>query len=537
MSPTCLSRIFARFSRNRYIQKLRTSRPHSTSGRPITPTTTTQIVFPKSIEKTQSDSSVSSEATGQAVHSSAPATARAYTTATTSSTTTLANGADDSISAPHILVVGAAYGGLWAVMNILNLCDGNPQFPAIIPVPEIKLSPNVKPRITILDERDGIFHSMGTPLLHVEHGLIEKAWVRFEEIPALQRDNVIIQQGSLAEIDPLQKRAYWKAYKSQADESNKVINYDYLIAATGLTRDWPIVPKSLTYAGYTQDANSHIAQIKNCTDEYPVVVIGGGAVGTEFAAEIKHHHPTLRVVLIHSRKTLLSNEPLPEEFTEKALNHMRDIGVEVLLETRVLSESHEGEAYYKRVKLSNGEHIMAGHTIWATKRHAPRTSFLPPEALDEEGYVKVLPTMQFCATIPNSTFHFAAGDITSWSGIRRVGRAFSMGQCAGVNVMKAIAIQSSNTSPSVPPPKTVSSNDEEKSNKDDEDKAKTTKMAEFPVVPPMISLALGDTAFMYHPDSGVSGGKELFVSSFGKDLGLTVCWGYLKLPVPEHKEE
>lgn len=119
-------------------------------------------------------------------------------------------------------------------------------------------------------------------------------------------------------------------------------------------------------------------------------------MGTEFAAEIKHHHPEQRVVLIHSRGTLLSNEPLPEEFKENTLKTLRQDGVEVLLETRVTGETSEpaseGNPQRTTLKLSNGEDLVAGHTVWATSRHLPRTEFLPREAVTEDGYVNVLPT-------------------------------------------------------------------------------------------------------------------------------------------------
>lgn len=121
-----------------------------------------------------------------------------------------------------------------------------------------------------------------------------------------------------------------------------------------------------------------------------------GAVGTEFAAEIKHYHPEQRVVLIHSRAHLLSNEPLPEEFRDNTLKILKENGVEVLLETRVTSETKEpateGDSQRTILKLSNGDELVAGHTLWATSRHLPRTEFLPREAVTEDGYVKVLPT-------------------------------------------------------------------------------------------------------------------------------------------------
>jgi hypothetical protein len=62
----------------------------------------------------------------------------------------------NSSTRPRILVVGAAYGGLSAVTNILNLSAGCNQLESPIQPPELKRVPKNKPEITILDERDGI---------------------------------------------------------------------------------------------------------------------------------------------------------------------------------------------------------------------------------------------------------------------------------------------------------------------------------------------------------------------------------------------
>lgn len=101
-------------------------------------------------------------------------------------------------------------------------------------------------------------------------------------------------------------------------------------------------------------------------------------------------------MLIHSRGSLLSNEPLPEEFKQNTLKTLKDDGIEVLLETRVTSEASEpateGDSQRTILKLSNGDELVAGHTVWATCRHLPRTEYLPREAVTEEGFVNVLPT-------------------------------------------------------------------------------------------------------------------------------------------------
>ncbi|KAL2009820.1 hypothetical protein VTN00DRAFT_5627 [Thermoascus crustaceus] len=358
-------------------------------------------------------------------------------------------------SAPRILIVGAAYSGLYAALNLFNICDGKPHFPSMMNLTPVRV-PEVLPQIKILDERDGIFHTTAIPLVHVHHSVVDHAWISYGDIPALKRKIVQILQGKVIEIDPLQKRAFWRGNKSPAEETR---------------------PCASTRQQYIQDAKSHIASIKDSRDN-PVVVIGGGAVGTEFAAEIKHYHPEQRVILIHSRSTVLSNEPLPEALKENTLKTLKRDGVEIILEIRL--------------QLSNGDELVAGHTIWATSRHLPRTDFLPPESLNENGFVKVLSTMQFCPTILKSSMHFVVGDIAEWPGIKRVGRALSMGQCAAVNIVKLMATTSS------------------KQSKETE----AFELQEYPY------------------KWGMFDGPEVYKNSFGTDLGLSICWGILCLPLP-----
>ena len=55
----------------------------------------------------------------------------------------------------HILVVGGAYAGLSTVQNLISILNGNGPLAGPIPLSEPKTLPSIKPRITILDERDG----------------------------------------------------------------------------------------------------------------------------------------------------------------------------------------------------------------------------------------------------------------------------------------------------------------------------------------------------------------------------------------------
>ena len=60
---------------------------------------------------------------------------------------------------PHILIVGGSYGGLSVATNLLNLMKGGAQMSSPELPPELENLPKAQPRITILDERDGICRS------------------------------------------------------------------------------------------------------------------------------------------------------------------------------------------------------------------------------------------------------------------------------------------------------------------------------------------------------------------------------------------
>ena len=54
------------------------------------------------------------------------------------------------------------------------------------------------------------------------------------------------------------------------------------------------------------------------------------------AAELKVVEPSQKVTLIHLRDKLLSSEPLPDEFKDRTLSVLREAGVEVMLNDRVI---------------------------------------------------------------------------------------------------------------------------------------------------------------------------------------------------------
>src|SRR5690606_23346080 len=91
------------------------------------------------------------------------------------------------------------------------------------------------------------------------------------DIPALQHPNLHIVHGSVSSIDAAAKEA---RIVDAATKEERVQSYDYLIAATGLRRPFPVQPQAQTRKAFLLEAGEHIHSVENATDG--VIVVGGG---------------------------------------------------------------------------------------------------------------------------------------------------------------------------------------------------------------------------------------------------------------------
>ncbi|KXG46756.1 FAD-dependent pyridine nucleotide-disulfide oxidoreductase [Penicillium griseofulvum] len=400
-----------------------------------------------------------------------------------------------------VLIIGGSYSGLAATLNLVDLCHGrkcrfnldeNEQGPGnTIPV-----------QVTIVDERDGFYHLIGLPLAIASNPDASTFWKKFDDITALQSPDINHIQGRVDSIDCKSRIA--RILQNTANDGHRIIEetYDYMIACSGLRREWPSAPKSLTREAYIAETADSVRTIEKAAEG--VVVIGGGAVGIEIAAEMKMLRPQTKVTLVHSRQQLLSSEDLPDEFKDKTLEILRESKVEVVLGARVqdtVLDSDSSPAKYT-LKLSDGRELIADHVINAVSRFAPTSSYLPKSACDAEGYVRITPNLQFSADVPNKECHYAAGDIASWSGIKRGGAAMHQAHFAAFNIHQQMLARRYNTEP---------------------------KFVELVEVAPMMALALGRTAVGYFPAMGLSSGDEIRDMFFNDDLGYQICWKWMRL--------
>ncbi|KAB8271533.1 hypothetical protein BDV30DRAFT_250024 [Aspergillus minisclerotigenes] len=402
----------------------------------------------------------------------------------------------------RVLIAGGSYGGLSAALTLLDLSKGR--------LARFNYTEGAKPpqyqipiQITVVDERDGFYHLIGSPKALACDKFAAKTWTRFCDIPALKSPNLQIVRGSVNTVDFQNKVAQILDLETKETRQEK---YDFFIAGTGLRRVFPTVPQSLKREEFLKEATGHKEAIRNADEG--VVVIGGGAVGVEMAAELKELDPQQKVTLVHSRDRLLSAEPLPDDFAERVVAELREQGVEVILGQRVIDTTAVEEEQGKRtwsLTLANGTKLKAGHIMNAVSKSSPTSSYLPKDALTEEGYVTIRPNLQFANPVPNAENHFAVGDIAQWAGIKRCGGAIHMGHYAGTNIHQLMLAEVTKAKP---------------------------EFMNLINYPPVMGLALGHTAVSYTPDEGTKHGKELLGTLFGEDMGYSICWNYMKMSEP-----
>ena len=80
-------------------------------------------------------------------------------------------------------------------------------------------------------------HLIGSPLALASRDFAAKAWVKFDNLPALRSPVISWMQGSVNQVDCENKVATITDVNTGKSYEER---YDYLIASTGLRRAWPV---------------------------------------------------------------------------------------------------------------------------------------------------------------------------------------------------------------------------------------------------------------------------------------------------------
>lgn len=284
-------------------------------------------------------------------------------------------------SLPHIVVVGAGFGGLTFVRK----------------------TPAHLARITIVDRQN---HHLFQPLLYQVATAGLSAVDIAQPIRAVfgARPNLRVLMSEVSGFDLPKRRVICR---------DTELNYDYLVLAAGGTTSYFGHPEweRLAPGLKTLDDALRLRRMILCSLEkaeaeldpvkreaaMTIAIIGGGATGVELAGsfaeltrtvlhkDFDHIDPTkVRVLLIEGNERLLMG--FPPELSHSAEDQLTKLGVTVRVGVRVESVQ-PGEI------IVAGEAIRADNIVWAAGvRAAPVTGKLGVE-LDRAGRVPVLPDL------------------------------------------------------------------------------------------------------------------------------------------------
>ncbi|CAE6441307.1 unnamed protein product [Rhizoctonia solani] len=197
---------------------------------------------------------------------------------------------------------------------------------------------------------------------------------------------------------------FWGAKSVYDGQSEKTINFDF---------DKDVVAAGAGYNGTKSAAIMFLQRAqKRLKEVESVLVVGGGALGIQFASDLKSLYHDKQITLLHSRTQLLPR--FPTKMHDEINKTMHSLDVNLILGQRLdlkstLPENAEYDEQGRRVvKTESGKRIYADLVLLCTGQ-TPNTSLMRsvvPRAVDKTGMIKVLRTMQ----VDSSDYQFVTQD-------------------------------------------------------------------------------------------------------------------------------
>jgi NADH dehydrogenase len=305
---------------------------------------------------------------------------------------TLETTADRPATVPRVVVVGAGFGGLYAVRGLKDAGY----------------------KVTLIDKN---LYSTFQPLLYqVATGGLNPGDVSYAVGGFARRYHAKYDRGELTAIDT-------EARLITLTDGRK-IGYDYLVLATGVSASHFGIKGAAeyTYGLYTRhDAvtlrDRFMADVERLSEGSPdaqlaVTMVGGGATGVELAGTLaelrdgvlRETFPDVNGSRIHVRVVEMQSEllgPFHKKLRAYTYNQLVKRGVDVQLDTAI------AEVTPDRVILKDGRHLHSDITVWTAGVAAPPSIEAWGLPQGHAGRIETGPDLR----VKGQDRIFAAGDI------------------------------------------------------------------------------------------------------------------------------
>jgi NADH dehydrogenase FAD-containing subunit len=192
--------------------------------------------------------------------------------------------------------------------------------------------------------------------------------------------------------------------------------YDVLVISTGVTNGFwrrPDLQSAAEVDASLQEAHSRLASADT------IAVVGGGAAAVSTAANLASTWPAKQVHLYFP-----GERPLPVHHPRvwsKVERRLAERGVTLHPGHRAVVPAGFAcdRITDEPVEWSTGQAATtADATVWAIGRVRPNTDWVPPELLDDDGFVRVSPDL----SLPGQAGLFAIGDVAATDPLRSSAR-------------------------------------------------------------------------------------------------------------------
>ena len=182
--------------------------------------------------------------------------------------------------------------------------------------------------------------------------------------------------------------------------NNQELPFDYCIIATGSHYATPIKDENIVLTTRAREFKTYANKVEQADQ---VLIIGGGIVGVELAAEIICTHPQKKVTIIHGGSTLC--ERLPPTCSTYITTFLTKRGVKIIYNERI--EYAKNSTFISSTK----KEYQASVVFWCT-------GIKPSSELLTKNFNKLLAknnsiNINNYLQLENYPHIFAAGDITS----------------------------------------------------------------------------------------------------------------------------
>ena len=308
-----------------------------------------------------------------------------------------------------VVIVGGSFGGLTALRHLTN-------YPGI--------------RVVLVDQRKyyeyvpGILRLFCDPSLHKS---IARPMPTFSSTSSHEFVHGCVKQINAKSIVV---HAFGTATANAARTTT--IAYDHIIIATGADYRAPITPSPnetdyRTRHATWQDQAARLQSAKS------VLILGGGAVGTELAAEIACHFPEKQLSIVDGQERLL---PLfPRETSDHASRWFTDRGVELLMGQTI------GDISDKGCLLKKSGRELRADLVFVCFGMRPNTAMIKDgdmsACLSDRGLIQVNENLQ----VEGFPHAFAVGDAMAHPAreIKQAYYAELNGKAAAENVLRLVA--------------------------------------------------------------------------------------------------